>query len=543
MAIIALAASIKAVSTASLIPPPTLVKVGSQYVEIVASETLVRASEQHVEVVARETLVRVSEHEVSTVTLPVSAAIVVENYVEAVSLPVPSVVLIEQFVEVVWKEQATPDILPWRHNWDVEVREKREWKTDLAISRAEGSFKRALRYRPRRSLTIKFTVGSNSDMLGLIQWLSVNHGKECLIPLHHQRVTLASPVTPLSNELQTEENVEDSFINNLQPVETGMLLMSDAAAPVTDSFSNPVLFEGEVLIMDNTTGWQRVYAQALTTNSLALPKDKLARPANAGASMYPLIKGFIRQATKVAHHANKVGSVILDIDLVMPNLSYMDSWGEPSYQYRTLPIITSDYIGNDWGTDYDISTQNRVEVLDIAEAGLSMHRVNDSPAMTITRRIYAQGATAILELEKLMGYCMGRANPLWVDEQVEGLELAADGFIRDTQLIIDRNSLPSWNYYSGVILIRLPNGATYPVATAGMSSSGVYTDNTAVLHLAECLPVNVPIGTKITRLLRVTLDHDIVEYVYHLPDLIETNLRFRIDVNPVVPTTVTESGY
>jgi len=170
----------------------------------------------------------------------------------------------------------------------------------------------ALRFRPRRRLTIRLTLGTDADALGLFAWMAKNQGRETIVPLPH----LARRVTADAARMATAISIDardDVFVNALQPLEPDSTGFGYAALTVR---------QGEALIVDPVNGWQRVYATiGAGSDGLSL-EEPLARPVSAGSRIYPAVAGVIRQAARIDHHAGRIVDAVLDIDVAAPAYDY-----------------------------------------------------------------------------------------------------------------------------------------------------------------------------------------------------------------------------
>ena len=112
-------------------------RLSHQAAEALAREQARRLSHQAAEVLAREPLLRLNHQALETVAVPLPDTVLAHQAAEVIARPVPGLNLYHQYAEVLWHERATPDLMPWRHNWAAEVRERLEWKTDVMRSRSE----------------------------------------------------------------------------------------------------------------------------------------------------------------------------------------------------------------------------------------------------------------------------------------------------------------------------------------------------------------------------------------------------------------------
>lgn len=94
-----------------------------------------QSAQQAVEVLAREPLLRLNGQDIESLAIPLPQRRLAQQAIEVLALPKPPGQFLHQAVEVLWREQASPDIFVWPHNWATEVRERRAWRTDVMVPR------------------------------------------------------------------------------------------------------------------------------------------------------------------------------------------------------------------------------------------------------------------------------------------------------------------------------------------------------------------------------------------------------------------------
>lgn len=373
----------------------------------------------------------------------------------------------------------------------------------------------ALRFRPRRRLTIRLTLGTDADALGLFAWMAKNQGRETIVPLPH----LARRVTADAARMATAISIDardDVFVNALQPLEPDSTGFGYAALTVR---------QGEALIVDPVNGWQRVYATiGAGSDGLSL-EEPLARPVSAGSRIYPAVAGVIRQAARIDHHAGRIVDAVLDIDVAAPAYDYaMDGGFAPPGELFDCALP-----GNDWGPAHAVEFDAGLEQFDTDAAPAWSRRISARNPQTLSRRVYASGAAQIVALRGWVDWLRGRQRAVWVDEQASGIELAATAMPGDDRLIVRRSNLPAWLGASSTLLIR---SAAQPVLRVDAAAVSSRDATTAELLLAAPLATSAPLAhddasVRITHALRCRLDHDAVDLVWHTDSLLEVNLTFR----------------
>lgn len=377
----------------------------------------------------------------------------------------------------------------------------------------------ALRFRPRRSLTIKLTLGADAEALGLLAWLARNQGRETIIPLPHLARRVTADAARLATSLFIDER-DTLFLNALQPIYSGQTTFSSTLYGPGFAFRS-----GEALIVDPVNGWQRArVASGAGANELNLA-EPLARPVAAGSRLYPALAGTIKQSTRLDHHAARVVDVVLDIEVAPPAWDYAKDGGfvPPDELFDCATP------GNDWGSAHAIGFDAGLEQFDTVAAPVWTHRISERTPQTLARRVVASGATEIMALRGWVDWLRGRQKSVWIDEQVAGIDLAAAAPPGTDRLIVRRAGLPQWLGTDTMLLIRRAGQPVLRVRAAAVSSRDAAT---AELLLAEPLDVAAALdpadaSLRITRALRCRLDHDAVDLIWHTPELLEVNFTFR----------------
>ena len=379
---------------------------------------------------------------------------------------------------------------------------------------AHNAHRIRLRTRPRRAFVVRLTLPFGAEALGFALWVERNQGRTVTLPLWHiRRHALAAVVADTQMDI---DNLDRFFIAAMQPEGGTVGLYGNNLWDGT----------GTVLVFDETNGWQRLEVLAMSGSTLTLA-EPLARPISARAAVYPAITGVIRQAVRASHEAGRVLDITLDADAPPPAWDWLANDGtgnawQPLASYESLPVLACNVPGNDWGSAHEGEFDARLEAFDTAIAPVRITRVNTHGGTRWPRRLWAKGATEIAWLRGLLDYLRGRLYPVWLDEQIDGLELASPASAGDDRLTVARRLLPAWMDGTTWLWARKP-GAPFVVKAAG--AVGVDAE-TAHLMLAEPLADDLPAATRLTRLLHARLDHDAVDLIWHTDDLLEVNLTF-----------------
>lgn len=373
----------------------------------------------------------------------------------------------------------------------------------------------ALRFRPRRTLTLNLTLPFDADGLGLVQWLAANQGRPAWIPLPHLCRTVVTAALKM-DELLEIDLADQPFLAALQRQDSENNSLPFGGYGLNTEY-------GELLVLDEINGWQRVQAHQDSGNTLRLD-EPLARPVAAGTRVYPALLGTIRNAVNLEHAASRVIEMTLDVEVAAPAYSYLSDGGwTPTTSYKGLPVLHCASAGNDWSDALAIGFDAGIQVLDADTAPVWSQRISDRNHETLARRLFVQGDAAIFDVRGLLDYCRGRLQPLWLDEQIGGIDLLQPALAGADRLIIKRANLPAWVHSGAVLWVRQAGLDAFALGMAGMAS---IDQASAALMLAEPLPYDLDASVRITRLLYVRLDHDAIDLIYHTPQLLEVNLRF-----------------
>lgn len=453
--------------------------------------------------------------------------------VEAVQADEPSVVLAEQYVEVLWKESPTPEILPWRQNWETEIKETLQWKTEVIISR-DGSERRAmLRNRPRRSLFYKFTLSDNSEALGFLNWCNYNLGKKIIAPILHQQLRMFRSFSAGETFIFDDDGISPLYLSNLQPIENSSMTFG-----ARDFMT---INEGEILIIDRSGNFQRYYAiegSSAEGNGLTL-KEKLAREISINSLVFPATEAIIKQPPTVSHVAGNVIEATMSIEASSPIYSYLTDGNWISEESNgSVPLILGWYSGNDWADPIELGFDPLIESSDNDLAKPFNLRVNERSNYTLTRRFYAVGEYEIFLLRGMMDYLSGRLRPVYIDEQVHGITLKQSHTANSNKLFVENDNLATWLGGTKLLLARNLDGNFCIIKVASIQS---IDHNTCEIILAELLPIDIDKDAVITRLLFARLQHDSVEMIYRTDKLVETNFTFQVLEEPVLDTQISNN--
>jgi hypothetical protein len=367
----------------------------------------------------------------------------------------------------------------------------------------------ALRLRPRRTLTMRLTRGEGSDAVVLADWVARNQGRQALIPLPHLKRRAGASAKGAAT--LTVTGVQGRFQRAMQPLEPGLTTFnSGVIQPSAGSV---------ILIADPVNGHQVVYASVSGQDTLTIT-EPLARPVSAGSAVYPLVAGTLRQAARFDHLAGRVTDTVLDIELAPCPFSRVEDGGWlPQETWDGLPVFSARLFGGTWD-DQGFEFSATVEVLDNEAAVPWVARVSDNPGHTLRRRILVAEEAAIEHALGLVDYLRGRQQPVWLDDALSGMALAAPVAAGDIHIDMVRGTLPYFARTPGVLSIDGHN-----LAYAGIStqSAGV-----ARVHLAAPATASLPVDACVTRLLRARLDHDAVDLIWHTDGVLEINLIFRV---------------
>lgn len=454
-----------------------------------------------------------------------------QQFIESSVSTEPELILQEQYAEVLWKESPTPEILPWRQNWDTEIKETLQWKTDVIISRDGSERRMLLRNRPRRTFGYKFTLNGKAEALGFVNWCGQNLGRKILIPILHQQLRTAREFLSGETLIFGDQDISNLFLSNLQPLENSSMMFE------LREFAT--IKQGEILIVDRSGNFQRNYGiqgSGIDSGRLRLI-ERLARSVSINSLAFPAVEAVIKQPPTLSHVKGDLIEATLVAEAFQPVYSYLKDGNWVSEENNgSVPMILGWYEGNDWVDTIELGFDPLIESSDNDLATPFNLRVNERGNHTLTRRFYAVGDEEIFLLRGMMDYMSGRLRPVYLDEQIHGIKLTQDLGALEDRLYVENDNLATWLGGARLLLARNPDQTFCVIKVASIQST---SDNTCEIILAELLPIGLKKEAKITRLLFARLQHDSVEMIYRTDKLVETNFTFQVLEEPVIDDAIT----
>lgn len=411
---------------------------------------------------------------------------------------------INAFGQLAW-EDAQPGVFAFRHDWSEPFIERLQWQTVVSRSASGVERRRPLRSLPRRSC--EWLVGHGRDVDAMVaDWLHAHAGRRALWPLPQH-------ATALTQDVQ-------AGLDDWLPVAA-----DDTSAfgwPGGGPYVDPLGLNGwagqAYALLLSQDGWQLLRTSATQSLRIGLA-EPLARAARRGSLVMPLAWGVSVDAASVSQWMPGVSAARVAAQVQLP--------APPDGVDAGDAVLDGALVWPDgsWSDDPEATAQGVVGRLDLSQAEPWTRRADPWAAGTLRRAYFARGRDEIAAWIARLWRMRGRLGECWVaDGTAPVLTVQAAAGVDDGYLRVDRPQAASFWHGQHGALILMPDGRRQHALATAMQANGAH----AALVLGSGLDEPVPAGSRVIRLARCRLDHDLVELRWHTPEIVEIVLTLRM---------------
>lgn len=410
----------------------------------------------------------------------------------------------DAFGQAPW-DDALPGVFAFRHDWSEPFIERLQWQTVVSRSASGVERRRPLRALPRRSC--EWLVGHGRDVDAMVaDWLHAHAGRRALWPLPQH-------ATALTQDVQ-------AGLDDWLPVAA-----EDTSAfgwPGGGPYVDPLGLNGwagqAYALLLSQDGWQLLRTSATQSLRIGLA-EPLARAARRGSLVMPLAWGVAADAAGVSQWMPGAAAARVAAQVQLP--APPDGVDAGDAVLDGAPV----WPDGSWSDDPEATAQGVVGRLDLSQAEPWTRRADPWAAGTLRRAHFARGREEIAAWTARLWRMRGRLGECWVaDGTAPVLTVQSTAGPDDGYLRVDRPQAAAFWHGQHGALILLPDGRRLHALATAMQADG----QQAALVLGSGLDEAVPAGSRVMRLARCRLDHDLVELRWHTPQIVEIALTLRM---------------
>ncbi|MFN4003312.1 MAG: hypothetical protein ACK4J1_01220, partial [Hylemonella sp.] len=393
----------------------------------------------------------------------------------------------DAFGQAPW-DGANVGVFAFRHDWSDPFIERLQWQTVISRSASGVERRRAMRSLPRRSC--EWLVGHGRDVDAMVaDWMHANAGRNALWPLPQHSCTLTHDA-PAGHYDWLHVDASDTSAFGWP-----------AGIPYVDPLGLSG-WEGQAFaLMLSADGWQLLRTSATNSFSIGLV-EPLARPARAGSLLMPLVLGVAVDPASATQWIPGASAVRVAAQVQMP--APPDGVDPGDAMLDGAPV----WPDGSWGNDPAATAQGVVSQLDLSQAEPWTRRSDPWAAGTLQRTYFARGRDEIAAWTARLWRMRGRLGECWVADgtapvlTVQAAAGADDGYLR-----VDRPQAAAFWHGQHGAMVLMPDGRRQHALVTAMQADW----HQAALVLGSGLDEAVPAGSRVIRLARCRLDHDLVE--------------------------------
>ena len=371
----------------------------------------------------------------------------------------------------------TNPVFPFPHNWDKELLETLEWKTDVLVGETGKEQRVSRRLTPRRSFEATFLL--EKEALQFFEnFMAMYGGSVMVIPLWHA-------VTRLTGDMSIGSNMMD-----VDTVNRGFAVGDFA------------ILRGS---MPAVWGTQPVTTVGSTTVGLA---SGIEGTWPQGTFVYPGVLARVEESTKVTKITDTAGEVTVRFSVEQENYHASD-W-TPAYFEGELVYDTPP----DDSEELSSENQRLVSVVDNSIGRPATYDMAGVQLKTYSYLWSVNGVAKLAQLKKLLYWLRGRTRSVWLPTFREDLKLISNTTTGGTSLTVKNVGYTRFSMHTrkrDAVRIQMWDGTVYYRRITGGAEYDGYT---------EVLSVNIawPVGftpnevARISYLVNVRLDQDKLEF-------------------------------
>ncbi|CAM5480495.1 hypothetical protein [Thauera mechernichensis] len=422
--------------------------------------------------------------------------------------------------------QAQRGVFAFRHDWAEPLVERLAWQTSVTRLASGNESRQARRRVPRRWLTYKVGNARQTDAL-VADWLADHLGQMALWPLPQYAVHLAESCERGALAL----NVTEADWRQFGPLSPNVRLTYGGVQGWEGTASN-----GRWIVIIALDGWQIAQLTDVHSDSLWLI-EPLARPAEAGSSVMPLVWGRAVDPADLTQWVPGMVGGRATANIAFAQSPDMDSLDDPWLD--EIPVWPD---GN-WRDDPTAVAVATITRQDFSPADPWVRRDDPWSTATFQRRYLARSLEEIERWRARLWRTQGRLEAFWLPDGLAPILWVThdadpeDGFLRVDGKDISARVSEFWHRPAACLIVH-PDGDRQYALTATC-----HLDQGGVLVLRSGLETQVPAGSRVIRFVRCRLDHDAIDLYWHNPTLLEITLTARQLPEPRGNDRQTYGGY
>ncbi len=302
--------------------------------------------------------------------------------------PINAIADLRMIATIDGDDEPTPQLFPFSHNWESEVRETLAWLTDIIPAEQDYEQRAAIRQRPQRELEFDAFVGDNKLRRRFHAYLFQNQRRTIYLGDWTDVATLTADVLSGATSL--------SFVSARLGFENGGLL---AIFQDEDNF--------EILKID-TVG--------ATSTTLATPTANGWTKTNA--FVVPVVRAIVAEDLQFDRHTDQLETSKITFRVLaedVPLAPRRNGTYTPRYTYQGIEVFDPFVLGtNNWSED----GKGRVTLRTVdpeSSAGIFSRDPHDTASREITSySFFLDGRAEISQFLAWAWSIQGRRVPVWV---------------------------------------------------------------------------------------------------------------------------------
>ena len=373
-------------------------------------------------------------------------------------------------------------VFPFPHNWDKELLESLEWKTDILVGETGKEQRVSRRLTPRRSFEASFLL-SGSELQFFENFMAMYGGSVMVIPLWHAVTRLTGDMVVGVSSMSVDTTFNEFTVGDLI-VARGVVPSLWEAQSISSIASSSVAFS--------------------TSPDMLWP---------IGTFVYPGVLARVEESTKVTKITDRAGEVTVRFVLEQ-STTHPSGWVPTTF--AGMPVLETPTDDSD---DIEMEHQRLLAMVDNAIGKRKVYDTGARQFKTHTYRRSAAGREALLELRTMLYWLRGKARSIWLPTFMADMTVSAATATGGSNLTVKNAGYVRFAMHTrhrANIRIQLWSGVVYYRTVTAVA---VASESEEVLAFAQTWPVGFTPAevARISYLVNMRLDQESIE-INHTTD-------------------------